>query len=121
MTHASPRHRAVSHRGPTRLQRSRDRVCDVLVAAPDRLPSRRGMAAAAVGGVLITGAAVGAQTVIGGSSDTADASTVSTPMASRLAVEPEVNTGELSFWLVTVTATDWSVLLVPSLAVTVKL
>jgi hypothetical protein len=49
------------------------------------------MAAAAVGGVLITGAAVGAQTVIGGSSDTADASTVSTPMASRLAVEPEVS------------------------------
>lgn len=91
MTHASPRHRAVAHRGPSRLQRSRDRVCDALVVVPDRLPSRRSIAAAAVGGVLLTGGAVGAQTLVGGSTDTADASVASVPMTSRLAVEPEVS------------------------------
>ena len=44
--------------------------------------------------------------------------TVPTPFSAKLAVEADVNTGLLSFTPVTVTATAWLVVRVPSLAVT---
>lgn len=71
------RHRAVSHRGPSRFEQRRDRACDRLADTIDALPTRRTLLAGAVGGVLATGAAVGAQAVVGTSANDAAASTTS--------------------------------------------
>ncbi len=75
---ANARHRAVSHRGPSRFEQRRDRACDRLADTIDALPTRRTLLAGAVGGVLATGAAVGAQAVVGTSADDAAASSATT-------------------------------------------
>lgn len=63
MTHASPRHRAIK---------------EPAQRIPRRGPSPRTLAIAAVSGVLLTGGAVGVQTVVEGSADRAAASSATT-------------------------------------------
>ena len=74
MTHVSPRHRAVKHRG----------------TRSTRLPSRRTLAAAAVGGVLVTGGALGLQGMAD-PADQSDAAAADVPVASRLTVDDDVS------------------------------
>lgn len=65
------------------------------VRAPRRRPSGRALAVAAVGGVLLTGGAVTAQAVVGGSADQAEASAGEPALSSgstvsRSAVRPDL-------------------------------
>lgn len=76
MTDVSPRHRAVKHRAPR---------------ARPRFSSRHALAAAAIGGVLVTGGVVAAQTLDGASADPADAAAGEVPVASRLSVDGDVS------------------------------
>lgn len=75
MTDVSPRHRAVKHRAPR---------------ARPRYTSRHALAAAAIGGVLVTGGVVGVHAV-GGSADPARAAAGEVPVASRLTVDSDVS------------------------------
>ncbi|MGJ9423542.1 lytic transglycosylase domain-containing protein [Aeromicrobium sp. CF3.5] len=76
MTDVSPRHRAVKHRAPR---------------ARPRYTSRHALAAAAIGGVLVTGGVVGAQALGGSSTAPADAAAGEVPVASRLTVDGDVS------------------------------
>ncbi len=76
MTDVSPRHRAVKHRAPS---------------TRPRFSSRHALAAAAVGGVLVTGGVVAAQALGGASSAPADTASGEVPVASRLSVDSDVS------------------------------